>query len=286
MSRFSFFYVSLVFLIIISTSCSYFQPKKTENVIARVGKSYLYEKDLEKLLIDGTSREDSINLTKNFIEAWATGRLLIERAQVNLNQDKLDELEILVNQYRTDIYANAYKEILISTSIDTMVKDEELKAFYDQNNDNFMLNEELLKLRYINVDKKFNLTDLKERFNNFNNDDKEFLQDITFQFKSYSLNDSIWVKASEVIKKIPIIEPDNFEEYLKKAQIFELTDSLGVYLVFVKEVLNRNSVAPLEYVKPTIKQIITNKRKLEFKRRLEKEILDEAYQKKHYEVYE
>ena len=273
-------------LILLSASCNYFQPQKTDDVIARVGENYLYREDIEKLLVDGISKEDSANLTKSFIDTWATGKLLIERAEANLNQDKLDELEILVNQYRTDIYANAYKEILISTSIDTVVKDDELRDFYDQNNDNFILNEELLKLRYISVEKEYNLGDLKEKFNRFNIEDKEELLDIAFQFQSYSLNDSIWVKASEVIKRIPVIEADNFDEYLKKSQIFELTDSLGVYLVFVKEILNRNSVAPLEYVKPTIKQIITNKRKLEFKRRLEKEILDEAYQTKHYEIYE
>lgn len=275
-----------VLLLCFCTSCEYFKPKQTKNAIARVGNKYLNENDIDKLYTNNISKEDSINITKNFIDSWAVGQLLIEKAQANLSQEKLDELETLINQYKTDVYANAYKEILISTSIDTLVKEEELKAFYDENRDNFVLNEELLKLRYISVDKNFDIENLKERFIRFNSNDKETIQAATFQFKSYSLNDSIWVKASEVIKRIPVIESDNFDQYLKKAQIFELTDSLGVYLMLVKEILNRNNIAPLEYVKPTIKQIITNKRKLEFKRRLEKEILDEAYQKKHYEIYE
>ena len=276
----------LIIIFISYISCDYFKHQETEDVIARVGDEYLYKKDIDKLYIKSISKEDSINLAKSFIDSWATGILLIEKAKTNLSLEKLDEMETLVSQYRTDIYANAYKEILISTSIDTLIKDEELKAFYNENSDNFILNEELLKLRYINVDKSHDLVDLKEKLERFDANDKEALQDITFQLKSYSFNDSIWVKASEVLKKIPVVEPNDFQQYLKKAQIFELTDSLGVYLMFVKEALNRGSVAPLEYVKPTIKQIITNKRKLEFKRQLEKEILDEAYQKKYYEIYE
>ena len=284
--KFLCFRILIIILACFGTSCDYFKPKQTEEVVARVGEEYLYKSDLNKLTSENISRSDSIGLVKNFIDSWAVKKLFVEKAQTVLSEKKLEELESLVDEYRTDIYANAYKEVLISTSVDTVVSINELKEFYNENKDNFMLNEELLKLRYVSVDRNFEgLSDLKENLNIFEEDNKRFLQDISYQFKSYSLNDSTWVRASEVIKKLPVVEADNIEQYLKKAQIFELTDSLGVYLVFLKDILSRNSIAPLEYVKPTVKQIIINKRRLDYNRRLEKGLLDEAYQKKHYEIY-
>lgn len=278
--------ILIIILTCFGTSCDYFKPKQTKEVVARVGDEYLYKSDLNNLTSENISRSDSIGLVKNFIDSWAVKKLFVEKAQTVLSEKKLEELESLVNEYRTDIYANAYKEVLISTSVDTVVSENELKEFYNENKDNFMLNEELLKLRYVSVDKNFEgLDDLKDNLKTFEADNKRFLQDISYQFKSYSLNDSTWVRASEVIKKLPVVEADNIEQYLKKAQIFELTDSLGIYLVFLKDILSRNSIAPLEYVKPTVKQIIINRRRLDYNRRLEKGLLDEAYQKKHYEIY-
>jgi hypothetical protein len=64
-----------------------------------------------------------------------------------------------------------------------------------------------------------------------------------------------------------------------------LEDSLEVYLVQINKTLKRGSTAPLEYVKPTIKQILTNKRKVEFIRNFDNEILQDALQKNEFEIY-
>ena len=72
---------------------------------------------------------------------------------------------------------------------------------------------------------------------------------------------------------------------LKKTNFLQLRDSLGLYLVAVKSTLERNQNAPLEYVRPTINQIIKNKRKLALIQKLEKEIKDDAIKNKQFEIY-
>ena len=54
----------------------------------------------------------------------------------------------------------------------------------------------------------------------------------------------------------------------------------------VEEVVLRNELAPLEYVTPTLKQILINKRKLELMRQFDREIIEEGLQQNTYEVYE
>lgn len=269
-------------------SCAYFKKNEiTEKVIARVGDTYLYESDLEGILSENASKEDSTTIINGFINTWAKKQVLVERAAINLDEEKIEEFEKLVTQYRADLLIAAYKEALVNERMDTLVTYNEMQTFYEANKENFKLNEQLVQLRYIRVNADYSdlplITEMLERFNE---EDKEELDRLSLQFKSFSLNDSTWVKVSQLLQKVPPITMDNKSDYLKKSQFFELTDSLEVYLIQVKDVLNRNDIAPQAYVSPTLKQIILNKRKLEFIRDLEKELINEAIQKKQYEIYE
>jgi len=111
------------------------------------------------------------------------------------------------------------------------------------------------------------------------------LDSISVQFKSYSLNDSIWIKVSQIVEKIPAINSDNKKELLKKSNFLQLKDSLNLYLMQINDVLFQNDYAPLEYVKPTIDQIVINKRKLELIKLLEKDITKDAIKNKQFEIY-
>lgn len=53
----------------------------------------------------------------------------------------------------------------------------------------------------------------------------------------------------------------------------------------IEDVLNQNDLAPQVYVKPTIKQIVINKRKLELIKQLEKDITKDAIKNKQFEIY-
>jgi hypothetical protein len=49
--------------------------------------------------------------------------------------------------------------------------------------------------------------------------------------------------------------------------------------------LTPNQVPPITYLKPTIKQILENKRKLELNKQLEKDILNDAIQNNDFKTY-
>ncbi len=268
------------------TSCDLFSEKDDRTPIARVNEEFLYADDIEDVLSEGISKSDSSILINNYINRWATQQLLIDGAAINLNQDKQKEFNRLVNQYRKDLISKAYLEALVKQNIDTVVPAEETQKFYEANQENFRLNEELIQFRYIHVDE--NISDLKEitsKFKNFDEEDKQVLDSISIQFRSYSLNDSIWVKVNQVINKIPAVTIQNKNQLLKKSNFVQLKDSLGLYLMQIEDVLLRNEIAPLEYIKPTINQIVINKRKLELVKQLEKDITKDAIENKKFEIY-
>ena len=278
--------LSIILLVFAVSSCEYFRPVTEENVVARVNDAYLYKEDISIVLPEGYTKSDSTFLVNNFINNWATQQLLVQGAELNLEETTQNNFNRLVEQYKSDLYSKAYLEALVYKSLDTIVSTKEASIYYEDNKEAFKLNEELIKFRYVNVDaNRLDLNDIKTKFKRFNETDRKELDSISIQFKSYSLNDSIWIRLKQAENKIPVINAENKDELLKKSNFIQLKDSLGLYLMQTNDVLLKNTIAPLEYVKPTIDQIIINKRKLETIRQLEKDITKDAIKNKQFEIY-
>ncbi len=267
-------------------ACSLFETSPNEEAIARVGDEYLYKNDIEGIVGMATSPEDSTLIVNNFITKWATQKLLMRQAKINLSAEKLQAYDELVDNYRTDLYTKGYTDIIATRSLNPEIAEVELRTFYEQNKANFVLNEELIQLRYIHVGKENTGIDkIKQQLIRFNDTDRKELEEKAIQFKSYSFNDTTWVQIGLVVDRISAVSPNNSAELLKKSNYLELQDSLGVYLVQIKDVLLRNETAPLSYIKPTIENVILNRRKLDIIRNLEKDILQDAIKRNTFETY-
>mgnify|MGYP004097168287 CR=1 FL=1 len=279
-------FFAILLLTSLLVSCDFFKETDDRVPVARVDGVYLYQEDIEGLIAQGTTTNDSLQIINSFMNRWATQQLLLDGAERNLSEEKQTDFNKLVDQYKKDLYTKAYLEALVKKSMDTSVSIAQAQAVYEANQETFKLNEELVKFRYITIPKNaINEDDIKKRFKRFDSEDKHFLDSISIQFKSYSLNDSIWIKASQITEKIKVLNSENKKELLKKSNFIQLKDSLDLYLMQIEDVLFQNDLAPLEYVKPTIKQIVINKRKLELIKQLEKDITKDAIKNKQFEVY-
>ncbi|MFS4456304.1 peptidyl-prolyl cis-trans isomerase [Maribacter sp. 2304DJ31-5] len=273
--------------VLLFASCDpYFKTKEEKRVLARVGEDYLYLEDVALLIPEGMAKVDSISFVTNYINNWAADQLLLSKAKINLPEEKLSEFNALVENYRTDLYTRAYKEALISQGSDSLISDSQLQYFYEQEKENFKLKERIVKVRFIELPVNFlNKEEVSTRLRRFKEEDVRYLDSIGVQFKKLNFNDSIWVRSSRIFEEIPPITFENQDRYLKKSQFFELKDSLGVYLVKIEEVKKLNEIAPLPFVAPTIKQVLLSRRKINYLRKLETEIIDEAIKDKEFEVY-
>lgn len=280
--------ISLALLLLLGTvfSCEHFQLQEKkqlkETPIASLDEKYLYKKDIENLFPKNIPKKDSLVLQQNNINNWAIKQLLLKKAQENNTQEENDNINQLVESYRESLLINNYKEKLIKQRLDTLVAEEEISDFYIENIQNFRLNEQLIKFKYLHFG--HDLVDKKEIIRLFKSEDVEdleALEDQQLSFKSFHLNDSTWLPLDNVLLKIPYSK----EKLLKKVKFNQKEDSLGLYLVAVKDILKRNDIAPLSYVFSTVKQMILHKRKLELIRKIEKIIIKDAVQNKSFKVY-
>lgn len=276
----------LLLLVLAVSSCSYFKKEEKPEAVARVNEEYLDAAELKGIVPAGTSKEDSIAIVKSYIDRWASQKLLYSAAQVNLSKDKQAEYAKLIRQYEIDLYTGAYLEEVVKRSVDTVVTNEELTAYYKANKENFKTAGTLVKLKYIRMAKdhpKFNA--VKSKFLSGNKKDIKALSDMSIQFKSFAFNDTVWVDMNQVYTKLPFITPENRDRYIGSSMSYQYPDSADVYVVKVKGVLERNQVSPFEYIRPTLQQLIINNRKLELIKKFQKEITDDAIKNNDYEIY-
>lgn len=254
--------------------------------MARVGENYLFEDDIKKLLIEGMSKEDSASFVTNYINNWASKQLLLDKAKINLPEEKLAEYDALVADYRADLYTRAYKDALVRQGIDTLITESQLENFYESEKENFKLKEKVVQIRFVELPRQFlNKDEVIDKLKSFKPEDQTYLDSIGVQFKKLNFNDSIWVSAPRVIGEIAPLTFENADKHLKKSQFFEMEDDNGVYLAKVVDVKDINDTAPLSFVEPQIKQVLLSRRKLDFLRQLETEVLDEAIKKNEFEIY-
>lgn len=72
-------------------ACSFFTEKEDYIYVARVNNHYLTYDELSKQLMKNLSPEDSSMAARSFIENWATDKLLLDRAKLNLPEDRQNE---------------------------------------------------------------------------------------------------------------------------------------------------------------------------------------------------
>ena len=277
------FYILVCILFI---SCDFLGLQKKDipvrKPIASVHNNNLYTEDIKLLIPKNIEKNDSLVFTRSIINSWAVKQLLLKKAEDNNTQNDNSEINNLVKDYRQALLINGYKERLIKQQLDTFIEQQEILDYYKLNSKNFRLNEELIKTRYLHFSN--DLLDRKEVVKLFKKgtiEDLEALELKQLTFKQMMLNDSVWTPLENVTLKIPFSRSN----LLKKTKLLQKEDSLGLYLVTVKDVLLRNQIAPLSHITPTIKQMILHQRKLQLIRDLEKIILKDAIQNKSYKIH-
>ncbi|WP_405381445.1 peptidyl-prolyl cis-trans isomerase [Maribacter sp. LLG6340-A2] len=276
-----------VFSLVFISCAKLFKKEEDKKPLARVGDSYLYEEDIQALLTENMSKGDSASFVSNYINNWASKQLLLSKAKINLSEEKLAQYNVLVDDYRTDLYTRAYKEALMTRATDSVITDVQLADFYEQGKENFKLKERIARIRFVGLPKGFlDKDEVSKRLRRFEEEDVRYLDSIGVQFNKLNFNDSIWVRFTRIFEEIPPITIDNADKYLKNSQFFELEDSIGVYLGKIEETKDINDIAPLSFIRPTIEQVLLSRRKMNYLRKLETELLDEAIKDKEFEVFE
>ena len=249
------------FFLLLLTGCDYFEKNSKEVVLAECYGKYLYESDLKGIVPENATIMDSIQLVSNFIDSWVKRQVLIHQAENNLNKEELD-LKKQMEEYRNSLVIYTYESQLINQKLDTVVSDDEIEAYYEQNKENFQLRNTMVRVAYVILNED---CEQKDAFKKLMSDhDTLLLQNIDVQATYYAVKSYLdvdhWMRLDELTNIVPI-EIFNTESFLKKNQFvcFDMNDY--TYMVRFVDYLLEESTSPLEMERDNIKSVILAQRK-------------------------
>jgi hypothetical protein len=281
MKRFSFIFIfSLVGLVLLFYTCKHVDGEEEAREVVRVGDEVLTSRDLKQVLPRDVDEEDSAALADDYINRWVRNKLFLRQAESNLTEEEKD-ISQLLDEYRTSLLVNIYQQKMLEQKYSPLLSDEEIEAYYNEMQDNFTLQENIIKGFLLKVPLGApNQGDVRRWCRSANSESLVELENYSLQnarmFDSFL--DS-WVP----FQRVNAILPDpirNEERFLRYNRYYETTDEDYRYFLLVTDNMSIGNTAPLSYVEDRIRAILLNKKRGEYIKSLEKELYDEALQKK------
>jgi len=253
-------------------------------VIAQVGNKYLYTSDVDEVIPSDLSVEDSITMAEDYITKWVKTQLMVQKAESNLTVDQKN-LSRELEEYRNSLIIYRYKNELLRQRMDTTVNETQIVDYYESNTENFKLNKAIVKAIYVQIPEEFAEPEqLKEWSNNPTDENIIELRDYCVQFaKNYNIITNHWVDFEVINRNIPQ-QIEDAERFLTQNTFFETTESDYYYLLFINDYKLKGELAPIEYVQDNIKNLILNRRKIEFLKEVENNVYTEGVRQNKFKI--
>ena len=277
--------------LLLLAGCDFFRPKAEsaagEQVVARVHDQYLYRADLDELLPNDVSTEDSTRMAERYVRSWVRKQLLISEASRKIELDQ-QELERKVQDYRYSLMIYEYEKQYVRKHLNRDISEEEVREYYEKNKDNFQLKQNIIRGVFLKVPKNApKLSNLREFMPLNKAGDREKVKSYAYRFATdYMLDDGVWINFDELIMNTPLAGIPNKVQWLKNNKYAETSDEEYLYFLKVQDYKISDEISPLEFVRDQIETILINKRKTDLATRLEEEIYENARKNNAFELYE
>ena len=255
-------------------------------VVARVGENKLYKSELEQFIPNMIPAEDSARLAEQYINSWAMDLLYLDVAEKELTREELDVTADL-ESFRRSLLKYRYEQRYISDRLDTLVTDEQVRAYYKDHEADFALKRPILKVRFVDVMKDSpNKDAILKMMASKEYDD---IQRADTLAKSTALryfdSSDTWMDAGELARFFGI-DYTEMLAHLKGDMIrYEPADRGDLMAAYVCDIRKSGS-APIEYCTSRIRDILMSARKHALMTSLERDLLENALENNNFEIYQ
>ena len=254
-------------------------------VVARVGEHRLMRSELAAYIPAGVSSEDSLALAQSYIKSWAEELIFLDMAEKHLSAEEKDVTKDL-EDYRRTLLKYRYEERYINDRLDTLISDEEVRNYYRDHMDKFLVDRPLLKVRYmiIPADSR-SLKTIKELMSSDDAMDAIAADSLAFTAAlRYVDSSDAWMDAILLARDLGTDEVSMMSALRNRTIEFKGDDGL-LRVAYVVDMVQKGSPAPLDYCEERIKDILLSARKHELVGGLERDLLNDALAKGKFVIY-
>ena len=268
-----------------AVSCSPQETSGQGDILVKVGSATLSRQDLQKAIPYGLTPEDSVKFAKSFIANWIDDDIIDEIAIANINDTR--DIDAMVAEYRRDLIMREYRRRMFDQNTDAAPGDDEIETYYETHKQQLRTSEPLIKGIYVRLpDDSHSLSDIRKWYRSDKADDIDRLEKACDDTDvSYEYFRDRWVEWSAVKNMIPYDFGTNPDHFLRTHKFLDTSRGGSVYLLAITEYLPVGSVKPLEIAKPEILERLIATRRMEYDRKLRKELYDMAIKSGEIVVY-
>lgn len=252
------------------------------NAIVVIGEKVLTRKEVEDVIPNSSSKEDSAALAQAYIQSWIEDALVIGQAE-NLSEEDKVSIEQRVDNYRNALLVYNFEQNYIKQNLDTTVSDAQIEEYYNANKESLRVGEHFMKLKYVALPD--NSKDIKRVTAAFNNGDYAVLETLCVEVAAkHYLNDSEYLNWEGFAQLIPLSIADRTAFLQQSTNLQTVRQNGEIFLIKVSSYLLPGDVAPLEMVKDNISAAIINIRKRDVIKQMRENMFNQAKSEGKFEI--
>lgn len=254
-------------------------------VVARLGDHKLYRSELDDVIPKGTSPEDSVNLAGLYINSWVRDKAFLDIAQQRLSKEEKDVSKEL-EAYRQSLLRYRYEQRYVNERLDTTVSERQIDEYYDSHRESFKLERPILKSRFLNIPADSpNLQKLKKLMSSDKVEEVIAADSVAFNSaRRYHDYSDEWIDAVKLAAEFGVDYVQMLSQ--RNGQFIEVPDGEGnVSVAYIVDYRKAGELAPVDYCREHIRDIIISGRKHELLVGLERDLIEDAKVKENFEIY-
>lgn len=276
----------LTLIVLGVVSCGHPKNRYREDPVARVYNKYLYPSDLKSIIPEGTPAQDSLRIAQSYTNQWIRKMVLLNQAEFNLTPEQQDVSQLL-EEYRSTLLIYEYEKVYLLQELDTLVSEDEIETYYNEHLENFQLADPIIKGVYFQIPSGSEyLAEIRRNIRSSRTQDYALLSEVvaeaTSEVESF---DESWISFTHLIQRLPWIV-ENPVQFLRNNRYVEIEDEETLHFIRILDFKLPGETTPLAYISDQVKDIILNRRKVDFIKTLESSLYDDAVLQNQIEIYE
>ncbi|MDR0693880.1 MAG: hypothetical protein LBF81_01080 [Prevotellaceae bacterium] len=266
------------------TGCHYFTNYATDEKLAEVNGKVLFKSGVGMIFPSGLPAEDSLQMLQTYVSNWARKQLVAQMAEQYLNKEQKN-VSMELEDYRMSLLIYRYEKMYMEQRLDTIVSEQEVKAFYNASAHNFILDKPVAQVIFIKVSEDIpQIKQIAKIYRSSIPEDRELLEHIcsTVAEKYTNFNEQ-WVDAGMLANELPLTAGQIENEW--KNGYIQANAGGYTYFVHLYRTAAVGEQAPVSYEQENISNIIRNKRKQELLKNLENSIYNDALNRNKLKLY-
>ncbi|MFZ5551473.1 MAG: hypothetical protein ACOZCO_00045 [Bacteroidota bacterium] len=268
--------IFIAVIVLLCFSCGNDEQSAKGKLLAKVGDKELFLSDLQGMIPEGLTPDDSIARVKAITDDWIRETVILNKAETELPETKKN-VEARLEKYRRSLLIYEYEKEYARQKLDTNVSDQEIEKHYLDNQQDFKLPDYIVKVLYVKVMKEAPAQDKVARWF------KSTRQEDLLSLEKYSAANAVnyyndtesWIYFNELLKEVPLTI-NNKDEFLKNNKHVTFEDEEFKYYLTIYEYKLKDALSPLSLEKDNIKARILNARTTELIKKMRTDIMNES----------